>query len=219
VKMSEFIKNQKAKMNPPAAAMPPGMLLRVYLSDGSVHPFIQTDKAKTQQMWASIEPARFFTQLRLVVAGTHSKSVFVCSEIVRLDLVEIDCSCWKFPEGFSDVVELSEPEFRKNAHLDQLELMPERERPTPAGNLLVSFLKLHFQNYAPIFLMAELLVKLPAENLLYMHFLLSKAALHMRLKGGGVGIVNLAQLAGYTVYPGVAEVPADAWLAEPKPSG
>jgi len=37
----------------------------------------------------------------------------------------------------------------------------------------------------------------------------------MRLRGGGVGVVNLAHLAGYTVYPGVAQVPADAWLAQP----
>jgi hypothetical protein len=48
-----------------------------------------------------------------------------------------------------------------------------------------------------------------------MRFLLSKGAFHMRLRGGGVAVVNLANLVGYTVYPGVAEVPADTWLAEP----
>jgi len=37
----------------------------------------------------------------------------------------------------------------------------------------------------------------------------------MRLRGGGVGVVNLAQLTGYTVYPGVAQVPSDTWSAEP----
>ena len=36
-----------------------------------------------------------------------------------------------------------------------------------------------------------------------------------RLRGGGVGVVNLAQLASYTVYPGIAQVPSDAWPAEP----
>ena len=40
----------------------------------------------------------------------------------------------------------------------------------------------------------------------------------MRLRGGGIGILNLANLAGSTVYPGVAQIPADAWLAEPVPS-
>jgi hypothetical protein len=36
----------------------------------------------------------------------------------------------------------------------------------------------------------------------------------MRLRGGGVGVVNLSNLTGCTVYPGVAQILADAWLAE-----
>jgi hypothetical protein len=37
----------------------------------------------------------------------------------------------------------------------------------------------------------------------------------MRLAGGGISVVNLSNLAGYTVYPGVAEIPSDSWIAEP----
>lgn len=67
----------------------------------------------------------------------------------------------------------------------------------------------------PVFLMIEILVKLPAENHFFMQFILSKGALHMRLRGGGTGVLNLANLATYTVYPGVAQIPSDSWLAEP----
>jgi hypothetical protein len=48
-----------------------------------------------------------------------------------------------------------------------------------------------------------------------MQFLLSGGGFHMRLRGGGIGIINLAHLAGYTVYPGLAQVPSDTWFAEP----
>jgi hypothetical protein len=202
-------------MNKSSTAKPPGLLVRIYLSDGSVGSFVQTDKTKAEQMWSSIEPARVFAQQRLVIAGTYSKSVFVCSEIVRLDLVEADCPCWEFPESYSDVVELSEADFRKHVRLDRPELMPKREQPTPVGDLLVTFLKLYFRNTPPIFLMTEFSVKLPVENQLFMRFLLSKTGIHMRLAGGGVGVVNLAHLAGYAAYPGVAQIPADSWLAEP----
>ncbi|MDB6037476.1 MAG: hypothetical protein JWM99_1317, partial [Verrucomicrobiales bacterium] len=68
---------------------------------------------------------------------------------------------------------------------------------------------------APLFLMVEFTVKLAAESQSFMQFLLSKGGFHMRLREGGTGVVNLAHLAGYTVYPGVAQVPADAWLSEP----
>jgi len=56
---------------------------------------------------------------------------------------------------------------------------------------------------------------LPAENQSFMRFLLSETAFHMRWTGGGVGVANLAHLAGYTVYPGVAQIPGDCWEAEP----
>jgi hypothetical protein len=191
------------------------MVVRVHLTDGSIESFAQPDEDAARSTWNSLDPLRVFGQQRIVIAGTHSKSVFVCAEIVRIDFVQHFCPCWQFPEGYSDVVELSEAEFRKLAHLDQPELMPKRERHTPVGDLLVSFLKLQFKGSRPLFLMVEFSVKLPAENQSFMRFLLSRTGFHMRLRGGGVGVVNLAQLAGYTAYPGVAQVPSDSWLAEP----
>jgi len=189
--------------------------VRIHLEDGSVESFVQTDEPTAKKIWDAIDPVRLFGQQRVVIAGDYSKSVFVGSAIVRIDFVQHFCPCWQFPEGYSDVVEISEEEFRKGAHLDQPELMPKREQCTPVGDLLVSFLKLQFKATAPLFLMAEFSVKLPAENQSFMRFLLSKTGFHMRLRGGGVGVVNLAQLAGYTVYPGVAQVPSDTWPAEP----
>jgi hypothetical protein len=191
------------------------MLIRVYLTDGSIETFSQADETVVRTIWQNVDPVRLFSQQRLVIAGTHSKSVFVCAEIVRIDLVQQSCACWEFPHGYSDIVELSEASFRKHAHLDQPELMPKREQGTPVGDLLVSFLKLQFRNSPPIFLMSEFSVKLPAENQSFMRFLLSGTGFHMRLQGGGVGVVNLANLSGYTVYPGVAQVPSDSWRAEP----
>ncbi|MGH7970250.1 MAG: hypothetical protein ACREIC_16125, partial [Limisphaerales bacterium] len=193
----------------------PPMVVRVCLEDGSIESFVQTEEATARKLWDAIDPVRLFTQPRVVIAGTHSKSVFVGAAIVRIDFVQHFCPCWQFPEGYADIVELSEEDFRKNAHLDQPELMQKREQPTAVGDLLVSFLQLKFRNTPPLFLMAELSVKLPVENQSFMRFLLSKTGFHMRLRGGGVGVINLAQLVGYTVYPGVAQVPADSWDAEP----
>jgi hypothetical protein len=206
--------NNKVTTLPAPAA--PAMLVRIHLENGSVQSFVQADEATARKTWEAIDPVRLFSQPRVVIAGDCSKSVFVGSAIVRIDFVQQFCPCWEFPEGFSDVVELSEAEFRKHAHLDEPESMTRRDQSMPAGNLLVTFLKLEFRAAAPpLFLMAELSVKLPVENQSFMRFLLSKTGFHMRLRGGGVGVVNLAQLTGYTAYPGVPQVPSDAWAAEP----
>ena len=66
---------------------------------------------------------------------------------------------------------------------------------------------------SPMFVMVEGLAKLLAESQSFMQFLLSKALVYMR--SGGMGVLNLANLTGYTVYPGVAQLPGDSWLAEP----
>src|SRR6185503_10832519 len=97
-------------------------------------------------------------------------------------------------------------------------MMRKRDCPTPPGDLLVSFVKLQMRGGQPLFVMVEAATKLPAESQSFMQFLLSKGAIHMRLRGGGIGVLNLANLVGYTVYPGVAQIPADSWLAEPDSS-
>ena len=207
--------NIEATKSPGKAA--PAMIVRIHLENGSIQSFFQADEATARKTWEAIDPVRLFTQPRVVIAGDYSKSVFVGPAIVRIDFVQHFCPCWQFPEGYSDVVELSEADFRKHAHLGEPGLMQKREESTPVGDLLVSFLKLEFRSAAPLYLMAELSVKLPAENQSFMRFLLSKTGFHMRLRGGGVGVVNLAQLAGYTAFPGVAQIPSDTCLAEPLP--
>jgi len=73
-------------------------------------------------------------------------------------------------------------------------------------------------------LMNETLIKLPVDNHSFMQRLLSGGCYSIRLQGGGQGFVNLSNLLGYTVYPGVPEIPSDVWMAvssdlAPAPNG
>jgi len=47
----------------------------------------------------------------------------------------------------------------------------------------------------------------------FMQRLLSGGCYSIRLQGGGQAFLNLSNLVGYTVYPGVPEIPNDAWMA------
>lgn len=203
------------KSDPPANLSKSLPTIRFYLADGSVHTFIQPDDGTGNELWAAIEPSRVFIQPRIVVGSEHSKSVFVTAEIVRVDFLHASFERWEFPHGYSDIVELTEEEFREHAKLNDLSRMVKRDNVTLPGDPLVSFIKLQMRGGLPLFVMVEAAAKLPAESQSFMHFLLSKASVHMRLRGGGIGVVNLSNLASYTVYPGVAQLPADAWLAEP----
>jgi hypothetical protein len=206
------------KTNPTESSSKPILTIRFHLTDGSVHSFVQTDDAAARKLWEEIDPARLFARPRIVVGSEHSKAVFVSAETIRVDFLHDSFQCWEFPGGYSEIVELSEEEFRKHAHFDQPTLMAKRAQPTPAGDLLVSFVKLQMRGGHPQCVMVEAPVKLPIENQSFMQFMLSKASVHMRLRGGGIGVLNLANLAAYTVYPGVAQIPTDSWLAEPVPN-
>src|SRR5882724_11587177 len=118
------------------------LTIRFHLTDGSVHAFVQTDSAAARKLWDGVDPARLFARPRIIIGSEHSKAVFVSEEIIRVDFIREGLQCWEFPGGYSDIVELSEEEFRKYAHLDQPEMMAKREKPTPAGDLLVSFVQL-----------------------------------------------------------------------------
>ena len=205
-------------MNTQNRQLKAGLTIRFHLTDGSIHSFVLTDDAAARKLWEGVDPARLFARPRIVVGSEHSKAVFVSAETVRVDFLHESFQCWEFPGGYSDIVELSEEEFRKHARLDQPSQMTKREQPTPVGDLLVSFVKLQMRGSGPLFVMIEVPVKLPAESQSFMQFMLSKASVHMRLREGGIGVLNLANLAAYTVYPGVAQIPADSWLAEPVPN-
>jgi len=190
------------------------LLLRIYRSDGTIESFALHNAAQASGFCQKTEAARLFAQPRIVVAGECFKSAFVTGRILRVDFVQKDLKCWEFHGGYADIVELAEEEFRGHAHLDEPKRMTRREECTPVGDLLVSFLELRMTGGTRFFLMAEFPVQLPAENQSLMRFLLSSGVFHMRLACGGIGLVNLANLVSYTVYPGVAQVPADTWLAE-----
>ncbi|PYK99003.1 MAG: hypothetical protein DME19_10310 [Verrucomicrobia bacterium] len=195
------------KTDPQKNTSKPALTIRFHLTDGSVHSFVQADDTAARKLWDDVDPARLFARPRIVIGSQHS-----------VDFLQDSFQCWEFPGGYSDIVELSEEEFLKHARLDQPAQMTRREQPTPVGDLLVSFVKLQMRGVRPLFVMVEIPVKLPAESQAFMQFMLSKAAVHMRLRGGGIGVLNLANLAAYAVYPGVAQIPADAWLAEPVPN-
>src|SRR5439155_20789017 len=107
------------KTNPQSNASKTALTIRFHLTDGSVHSFVQTDDAAARKLWEAVDPTRLFARPRIVIGSEHSKAVFVSAETVRVDFLQDSFQCWDFPGGYSDIVELSEEEFRKHARLDQ----------------------------------------------------------------------------------------------------
>ncbi len=191
----------------------PPLEIRFQFVDGSKANFFQRDLEMAESIWSRINVAHLFTRPRIVIADDYSKSVFVCSQINRIDFVFEGSDFSQLPNDHADLVELSEQEFRTRVPVAEPERLDKRAQPRHVGDLLVSFLHLRMRGGSHIYLMNETLIKLPVENHSFMARLLSGGCYSIRLQCGGHGFLNLANLVGYTVYPGVPEIPGDAWMA------
>jgi hypothetical protein len=203
------------KHSPEMSRGRPVLEVRLQFVDGSEETFSQHNTDAAKDILQRINPAQLFSQSRIVVADDYSKSVFVCSHINRIDFIFKGEGIFHIPWDHADIVELSEEEFRKHVPSNDASHLQKRAQPRLVGDLLVSFLNLRMRGGSRVYLMNEILVKLPAESQSYMQRLLSKGTLVIRLANGGHSVLNLANLISYTVYPGVAEVPEDAWIAQP----
>jgi hypothetical protein len=196
----------------------PALEIRFQFVEGSGEAYVQSDPGIAAKILNGISPPLLFSHYRIVVADDYSKSVFVCSQINRVDFVFEGDGFSRIPEDQPDMVELSEMEFYNHVSLDDPARLQKRGQPHRVGDLVVSFLHLRMRGGNQIYVMKETVVKLPVDNQSHMHRLLSKGTLGIRLQGGGVSFVNLANLIGYSVYPGVADAPTDTWIAQPKPT-
>ena len=191
----------------------PPLEIRFQFVDGSAANFFQWDPELAENIWSRINVAHLFTRPRIVVADDYSKSVFLSSQINRIDFLFEGSDFSKIPTDHAELVELGEDEFREHVPLDDPTRMEKRVQPRRVGDLLVSFLHLRMRGESNVYLMNETLVKLPVENHSFMQRLLSGGSYSIRLPGGGHGFLNLSNLIGYTVYPGVPEIPNDSWMA------
>ena len=194
----------------------PALEIRFHFVDGSKETFIQPNPEVAEGIRNQINLGSLFHQSRIVVADDYSKSVFVGSQINRIDLIFDGSGLSRIPPDHLDLVELTEAEFHQCVPVNDPDLLPRREHPRQVGDLLVSFLDLRMRGGSHVYLMNETVVKLPAESQSFMQRLLSKGTYGIRLREGGHGLLNLQNLIGYTVYPDVPELPADTWMAQPK---
>ena len=193
----------------------PALEIRFHFVDGSSETFIQPDAEAAEVIRQRATSSNLFHQSRILVADDYSKSVFVCAQINRVDLVFNGSGFSRISPDYADLVELTEAEFHQCVPVNDPTLLQKRQRRLHVGDPMVSFLHLRMMGGSHVYLMREAAATLPAESQSFMQRLLSKGTYGIRLREGE-GLLNLHNLIGYTVYPGVSELPTDTWMAQPK---
>src|SRR5712675_2396861 len=82
----------------------PPLEIRFQFVDGSVANFFQPEPEIAENIWSRISVASLFTRPRIVIADDYSKSVFVCSQINRIDFVFAGSDFSQIPRDHADLV-------------------------------------------------------------------------------------------------------------------
>ena len=198
------------------------MEIRIHTQSGSVQSFFQDDPAQVASILKSVQTTKGFAANIITIAGDYSLTTFVASSVNRIDLLSEDFGSWKQPDDILDMVELTEDEFRERSHLNDPARLEPRRSPKRTGEVALVFLEVEMSGGARTFLAAKIKVGLPAERLQRLRTLFSTAAVHFRMRQGGIALLNLHNLVRFTFNPGPDVTPVDAWpahhLAEPQGS-
>jgi len=193
----------------------PALEIRFHFVDGSKQTFIQPDAEAAEVIRQRADSSNLFNQSRIVLGDDYSKSVFVGAQINRVDLVFRGPGFSRIPVDYADLVELTETEFHQCVPTNAPALLQRRDRQLNVGDLMVSILHLRMKGGRHVYLRGKHWSNSPQRTSHSCNVSFPKERTAYAFAGGGYGLLNLQNLIGYTVYPGVPELPADTWMAQP----
>src|SRR5258708_40026681 len=123
--------------SPSKTSSRPALEIRFQFVDGSSETFIQPDAEAAEVIRQRTNSSNLFTQSRIVVADDYSKSVFVCAQVNRVDLVFNGSGHSRISGDYYYLVELTEEEFRQLVPLNNLGLFQKRDRHLKVVGLIV----------------------------------------------------------------------------------
>ena len=189
------------------------MEILIHTRSGSVERFFQDSPALIAAILKAIHSTKVFANNVITIAGECSLTSFVTSRVNRVDLLDEAIPLWIYPEDILDVVELAVDEFRERSHLNDPARLQRRRSPKQTGEDALVFAEVEMTGGSRIFLAAKIRVGLPAERLQRLRTLFTAAAVHFRMRQGGIAILNLHNLVRFTLNPGPDVTPIDAWPA------
>ena len=181
--------------------------INIHKVDGSVATFTQSEANLVNRILKELHPARMFNQEKIAIACKHSVARFPSALITRVDLITDQLSVWDFPFLIGALQELTETEFQEFLFEQQ-----RRRLSRPSGDFPL-FLDVEMVDGQRLFLWMEVIAGFPAEQLSRDCSRLKERSLIFGLRTGGIGVLNPANLARFTVHSDLPMGPAELWPA------
>ncbi|HTV39829.1 MAG TPA: hypothetical protein VMF08_04595 [Candidatus Sulfotelmatobacter sp.] len=189
----------------------PNLEIRIHKLDGSVSSFAQDDFDASKQILDGFNPMDVFSRPRVELGDRNTHTVIPVSQITRIDLDINEDSRLVFPSDLVEAVELMPEEFETLVR--NLKLQDQWKHLGELDAFVVTFLNAEMADGRGVLLTMEVDSESPQGLCELRDFLLSRSSLCFRASGGGIGLLNLANLSCLTIFPGAHPLPSDAWHA------
>jgi hypothetical protein len=174
--------------------------IRIYGTDGATRTFAQHDPQLIDRTLHELNPRALFSQDRITINDDDAETTFLSPALTRIDLVSDRLSVWDFPFVLGALVELTEAEFAEFGR----EFTGRKSADKPGGTTV--FLKLEMLHGQHVFLWMHVIAGLPAARWQRIHSMFKERRLIFDLRAGGVGVLNLANLAHFSIHPELPEL-------------
>ena len=169
--------------------------IRVYEIDGVVETFTQKDPELVSRTLAELHPTRLYTQDRITITDDCSEKTFAPPRITRIDLVTDQLSVWDFHFSLGALSELTESEFAEGIRI--YDESPQKR--STSGTAV--YLDLQMLDGLRLLLWMQIIAGLPSARLSKICSVLKERRLIFGLRTAGVGVLNLANMVGFSVRP------------------
>jgi len=168
--------------------------IRVYAPDGNTRLFTQSNLMLANQALRELNPAKLFAENALKIFDDDGEFTFAAAEVQRIDLITDRLSVWDFPFIIGTHVELTEGEFRGCVGALQ------RGKPTSSAAMPV-YISVEMTAGQRYFFWMQAIGGLGAIRANGIGSVIQMPQLVFGLRTGGVGILNLAHMENFSIYP------------------
>ena len=190
--------------------------IHCYFVDGTVAKFAQTDYGAYQELIASVpHPSKVFNQPNILIRATDCVSAIHPSFVTRLDIIAGALPDWPYLNNATDVRQVWRGDIEYVFSPDRMRQEREAAAQTP-GQPQTGFVSLHLADKQELYWEVTMpSLPLPEAKIDdYLSSIVDAGGLHAVRAGGGVMIINSANIAEVRFYPGPPQLPARAWQTQ-----
>jgi hypothetical protein len=187
----------------------PHLQIKIHKLDGSASTYMQDDVDKSKRILDEFNPMEIFGQKKIFPGDESPHTAISAGQITQIDLESGESPHLLFQGGVVEAVELSRQEFEEL--VQNLSLQEQWECLGEEDAFVVAFLNIAMADGRRVLLTMEVDAQSSPGLSELRDFILSRPALCFRMRSGGVSVLNLANLAQLTFFPGTLQPCPDAW--------